>query len=122
MHVSKDQVSKIKKLLSLATPRPWRRDEHYPETFFWGPNQEMVMDHDMALRLRGVGAQLPIDVNGDVIVALVNEGDNIIADLEKLQKMTDAISKLSCECLAPVGHSGRVCQRCEILNTLTDTE
>lgn len=69
-----DIYEKLAELRSAATPTPWKGDSY--GIYIWGPNMEMVADGDdeeaYLLRMRGVGANLPIEANRDFLLAIVN--------------------------------------------------
>lgn len=79
-----DHLAEIEARARAATPGPWKTDEAYPDTFIWGPNQAMVCDHEYetgAIRMRGLGANLPIPANADFIAHARTDIPQLVAAL-----------------------------------------
>ena len=71
--MTEERKNRLLELLAKATPRPWRYD---PETdYVWGPSMEMIASDigDGAVTVRGVGARLPMEMNGELMCAAINE-------------------------------------------------
>lgn len=95
MNAQLDTVQ-LRRLLAAATPRPWSQDQHYPDTFVWGPDNQMVADHESAtgvIRMRGTGDQLPEAANAALIVAAVNALEPLLNQLvQQKQQLDQAIT------------------------------
>lgn len=87
-------LAALEELHKKATPPPWKLDEHY-QSYIWGPNSAMVADDGQdeegtLTRMRGVGANLPLKVNGELIAALRNAFPNLSQWIRKLVAERDA--------------------------------
>lgn len=77
----------IKQRVEKATEGPWRLDENF-QSYIWGPNMQMIADDggDEAgtlTRMRGVGANLPLEANGEFIAAARTDIPALIALVEQ---------------------------------------
>ena len=81
------------------TPTPWKYDGI---CYIWGPNSEMIVDEGSpdpdelaTIRMRGVGAQLPIKQNAEFIVRACNAHDDLLAANETAVIMLGMFMALS---------------------------
>ena len=80
--VDRIRLREIEERLEAATPGPWTWDEF--DAYLWGPNMEMVADApDGQIRMRGVGAKLPIKANAALIA---NAPADILWLIDRLKK------------------------------------
>jgi len=87
-------LTRLEELLKKATPGPWSLDEHY-QSYIWGPNSDMVADdggdeEGTLTRMRGVGANLPLAINGQLIAELHNAAPALIAIARAAEAWRDA--------------------------------
>lgn len=79
------------------TPGPWGYDGI---CYIFGPAEEMIADTDddiHVIRMRGIGAQLPIEANARLI-ALAPEMADLLLDLETLLSLHTPVSGGDCGC------------------------
>ena len=93
----KATIARLREEMARATPRPCKVDDY--GIYIWGANQEMVADNDdeeaYLLRMRGVGAKLPIIDNRDLLVDAVNSLPAILDALEDAMRKAEAGERLA---------------------------
>jgi hypothetical protein len=99
---------KMTALYSLATPGSWTLDPHY-RMYIWGSNSQMIADdggdeEGTLTRMRGVGANLPLAINGQLIVEshnalpamlkAIRAAEGVIDDYDPSEDPTPAVRAL----------------------------
>lgn len=99
----RQQAAEDAQIAARATPGPWRYDDM---GYVWGPQMEMVADHggdedEQITRMRGVGAQLPLDENGKAIAHARTAVPRLAAAVEELaaevKRLNDKLEKWETE-------------------------
>ena len=85
-----EEIEAIRERCEKATPGPWHPDK-YPE-YIWGPKAQMVGDFQAedllpgaVMRMRGVGAKLPIKENADFIAHARTDIPKLLAEIDRLK-------------------------------------
>ena len=69
----KEAPKRLEELYAQITPGPWHVSNKHYANYIWNKSMQMIMDEDGgALRLRGVGYGLPMDINCEFICLAIN--------------------------------------------------
>jgi hypothetical protein len=89
-----EKLAKITKIAKSATPGPWVHDSYQTDIMFvFGPEIEMIMSRSCEgfAVIRGFGAGLPMDENGEFIA---NSRQDVPDLLEHIAALEDELSKI----------------------------
>lgn len=91
-----DPVKELIEAAEKATAMPWHTDDYL--AYVWGPDQQMVADtrgeNDSIVRMRGVGAQLPIEQNLAFIIAASKVIPSLSAMVAREEAVREYIKEL----------------------------
>lgn len=93
--MSDKDLTEMKARCDAATPGPWYPDSSNYQMYVWGPQSQMILDtggereEEHLIRMRGVGACLPLEKNGEFIAHARIDLPRCIAEIERLHQVEE---------------------------------